>query len=56
MNELVYLSPNTREPFTTSDYLTADEIAAVGQAENKIGVLLSLKHDYRQIKEELLTR
>lgn len=38
---------------TASDYLTADEIAAVTAMENRIAVLLEVGMDYRQIKASL---
>ena len=38
---------------TASDYLTADEIAAVSSMENRIAVLLEIGMDYQQIKASL---
>lgn len=38
---------------TASDYMTADELAAVSGMENRISVLIEVGMDYRQIKESL---
>ena len=43
MNNLVYLTPNTEEPFTT-----------VASMENRISVLLDVGMSYQQIKNSLL--
>ncbi|MDY3984836.1 Rha family transcriptional regulator [Dysosmobacter sp.] len=36
-----------------SDYMTADELAAVSSMENRVSVLIEVGMDYRQIKESL---
>ena len=38
---------------TASDYMTADELAAVSGMENRISVLIEVGMDYRQITESL---
>ena len=39
---------------TASDYMNADELAAVASMENRISVLLDIGMSYQQIKNSLL--
>lgn len=47
---------NAPKGATASDYMTADEIAAIKDAENKIGVMISLGFEYAEIKNRLFAK